>query len=438
MFVALALSALPALAPAGPPASSASLWVAPQDGSLQELLASARKKRAAAFARLAPRIQSLIDRLEALGRPRPENQITALRSELDGFGPPAAGLLLPHVDPGASPKRAQLFRAGEVRDALIRMGTGELTQALDTMLSSATLHGRVNAIALLGASSDQKRAGKVLRELFPSTTNELLQKSMVAALVRLGGAANLDLALKGLVEREDDYVRAAVEACAAAERTEAASAIATLLEKPEKVQPILLPLTEYYAACPGALNTETLVGLFRLAGSKQLPNDERITLLTAITHWDFEIEAPARKELEQLAESPVASLREGALILLANLGDREAKRNVLRAYDYAVAANPRFASVQEKRGDILVRLGDHDDAARDFKKAVDLLDRQGRFVAKELRVKLARAFAVTGKAKLAYDALKAANLSPSWLRGLAADPDFAVVLEHSRYRKIFD
>jgi len=336
------------------------------------------------------------------------------------------------------PRPAARFRAREVLDALDRVGTRAVTEELAGMLQTASLDGRINAIRLLGNSPEPVQAGRKLRALFPTATGAL-RLALVRALVRLGGAENLEPVLAELPDADGTYAGALLEACAASRNLDAAPAIAALVGRVEQAQAVLPDLQRYYGACPEAVDEEVLLGLLELLTDNRVDIARRTELLTAITDWPVEWKGEPEKRLETLTSSSSAALREGALILLANLGDRSAKREVLGTYDNAIDANPRYAKAYEQRGEILMRLGEHGDAARDFKKAVELKERStSSYVDKDLRVRLARALALDGKAKLAYEALRDANLARSWLRTLAADPDFAVLVEHSRYSKIFE
>jgi predicted Zn-dependent protease len=84
---------------------------------------------------------------------------------------------------------------------------------------------------------------------------------------------------------------------------------------------------------------------------------------------------------------------------------------------------------------VLLRIGDAGDAAKDFKRALELSKDSGD---RELWIKLARAYARDGKLRQASEALASASIPRALLGQLADDPDFRELAGHSRYGKVFE
>ena len=429
------LAPCPTAQPAPPPCQAGE--ATGSTGSLQDLLRRAREERARVFAQLGPRVADVVAKLEALGRPQPASELEKLQAELDGLGPEAAPLLLPHLEPGPASSEPARFRASQVAAALCRRPSGAITEQLVELASSAGVDGRVHAIRVLGCSPDRERAGAVLRDLFGSSSGKL-RAATIEALARLGGPEHLELLSSALPHGDTDTRRSVLRALAGAKAEAAAPAVLSLVrDRPAAVQ-VLEDVTAYYAACPAAAGSEALEALADLATDRSAPVGVRVALLDAMSRFAKELAPGLRSELEPLLDGDVVELREATMVLFAVLGDRTARRDLIAGYDDLIEENPRYGPAYEQRGDVLVRLGEHGSAAEDYRRSIEILQRDARFVPKDVWIKLARAYAEDGKARQAYEALRDAQLAPLQLRALRGDPAFQDVVAHARYGKIFE
>ena len=295
----------------------------------------------------------------------------------------------------------------------------------------------MNAMRVLGTSPDATRASACLAELFRSATGSLRTEA-VTALARLGGPANETLLLDALSEDDPDVLDAVVSALADVGSTAALPRVRDLAGVPRIAAPLVGSILAYYTAVKDELEEDDLAALARLAASDEPGEEDRIRVLRAIPRLTDDLSSRTEKIFDPLLASKSEPLQEAARICLALLGDRGQRREVLRKYDELVDKNENWSGAYTQRAEVLLRLGDPGEAARDYKRAIEIRDDQGRPKDEALFIGLARAYSLDGNAKKAHDALEDAGLSRTELRALAADPDFAALREHSRYGKILD
>jgi HEAT repeat protein len=406
--------------------------------SLQEFLRRAREQRRALFEALRPRVTQLVERLEALGRPE-RRELGRIHEELEELGPEAAVLLLPYLEPGASPGEASRFRAREIASALSKNTPRSITPRLITLVGQGSKEARRNAMTVLGNSPDVELASVCLREAFENSTGEL-RLAAVTALARLGGEENVELLGTALLDQEAKVVSAVLDALTRTRSPEVAPRVLILVRGSEGgiAHRVVSDIVAYWKAVPDAVDEETLHALLDLAKNARTPTSGRVALLETVPVFDPPLNSAMKKALAPLLSASDTTVREAAQVCAALLGDRNARKELLRNYDDLVERQNKWPNVYEQRAGIHLRLRGYGDAVKDYKTAIKLLGEQKRSVDREIWIGLARAYALDGKEKQSHDALQDAKLPPSVLSTLAEDPDFASIADHARYGRIFE
>jgi len=416
---------------------------AAQDGSLEAYLRRLRIEREALHAQLREPVRELVDRLEQLDDPT-RGELERVRQEIDGLGPEAGPILVPYIDPGPGPDgdesspEGHELRAREITDALIRLRAPGIVGDLIRRTATGTAVGRIHAIEILGSSPEPERAGAHLEELFRTSTGKL-RLEVVRSLARLGGTRNAPTLRAALTDSDPDVVGTVLAVLAAAHSIDAAPAVLNLTKLSDAAAPVSSGIVAYYLACPEVVDEEVLSALVGLALSADLELERRIEVLDAIPSFEAAKGSRLRRQLDPILDTSVTALREAGLICLASLGDRSARRDLLRAYDDLVQKNGDWPDAYEHRADIQLRIGNYNEAVKDYRRAIELLSsraRQGAY--RKLWISMARAYVKGQKLRQAHDTLEEIGLSDKLKAELAADPDFSPLLEHSRYRKILE
>jgi tetratricopeptide (TPR) repeat protein len=140
-----------------------------------------------------------------------------------------------------------------------------------------------------------------------------------------------------------------------------------------------------------------------------------------------------KRALEPSVSSADRKLREAALVLLTRLGDKNSRRELLREADEVVTKNDGWSESYVRRGDIYARIGEDEDAIKDYRQAL-VVGKNDPSLNADTWVKLARAYTRRGKYKDAGDTLRRSPLGDSKLKQLAEDPEFKPLRE-SKYGK---
>lgn len=403
--------------------------------SLEELLRRAREQQRKERAALAPRVEQLVGELEATFVE--EDDVVGIHDQLVALGPEAAPLLVKHIDPGSAGGHRAELRATEVTRALAALGSPSITAELVRLTSEGSRIGRLHAIELLGYSADRDVASARLTALFNGTSGDP-RRAAAAALARLGGEQNASFLHKALTDTDVEVVTAVLRALIAAPSESGNEAVLAMLRRPSDAARSLDLVLEYLRRAPTDVQLRSTQDLLVLAADKRLGMEQRVAIVDEVPALGPELDAALRRRLDALLESTDTELRDAARICLALLGDRQARRTLIRTYDDHVDQNSRWPTAYRDRGGILMRLHEYDDAAKDFKQAIEVADARGKPAEFEVWIDLARAYALAGKQKQAYEALRDAPIPGSVLARLGADPDFRELREHSRYGRVFD
>lgn len=427
----------PALVRLGPLLLLAALagQAAPADesGSLEAFLKRVREEREAEHARLRPRVDELVKRL---GLAKGPAELRKAQGELEGLGSEAAPLLLPYLDPGPNPKPEQEKQAVEVAGLLARAANPALFDELVRLAHSASPLGRPLAVRVLGASGESERALATLRALYPEVAGAL-RAECVRALARL--APDEPLVVAALADTHPAVLSAALVALTAETRKEPRPEVRALLEDQSRAAEVLPELVDYFCAAGRVLDEEIVITLVRFACRSDLDIESRLRVLGGLPRFGVGLTSRLRREIEPLLSSPDGAIRDGTLVALTLLKDGRARRDLMRFYDDQVKDNESWPLAYQRRGDIELAIGEYRDAARDYQRALELHKDSARLPGnRDLWVNLARAQIKDGKLKAAADALEQFSLSSELKRTLKADPDFQPLVEHSKYKSLFE
>ena len=416
-------------------ASSPSL--AQEPDSLEGLLERARERQAAAVEAIRPEVDRLVKELRAAvveGRRRP---IEAARTNLVRVGPIAAPLLIDHLDPGDPSDPDTRAMAVRVSQVLVATRPRSITEGLLDIVRTGTLEGRLNALRVLGETPEPQRVCPVLVEVYRRTDGPL-RRSSLASLAKIGGPDAEALLVEALDDPTGDLAGLALRALAGSQAVAAAPDVLAFVRQSSFAAANAREVIAYYDACSSAMTPDHASALIDLASDKEAATDDRTAILALIGQYPEAVGDDERDRLRAIARQGLPDLSEAALVCLAILGDRNARRELIEPYDDRVAKNKSWAKSYENRGNVLYRIGEYRDAIRDYRKALDLGAADPRARQEEVHIGLARCYALVGKLREAAQTLRGAPITAAEVKALADDPDFAELRASSRYGDVFD
>lgn len=416
--------------------------VAAEDGqagrlSLEELLQRWRGERDALLGELRDRVQRTLTDLDgALAAGRPED-VEAAFARLMKLGPASAPLLAPALDPGPSASAGQAGRARLVARALRELGAATLVDELLARLPEASPEGRRNLLRVLGASGASERVSAAVRALLATSKGEERQ-APIAALAELGGPENERLLAEQLARDDRQLSSFVLRSLADGAVAGMAPAVLSFLRASSNAPALVPELLAFWRAAPQAVSGEVCAALVELAKSRRPSSQDTVRILEFLPEYAREWSSSVKRELRSLVDATDRDVAEAALVALARSGDRAARRDLLAPYDQRVADLRNGPGGHESRANVLYRIEDYKNALKDYQEALKL-QREGapRGVGEPLHVKIARCYARMGKHKDSFDWLERAPISMSERRALAADPAFADLVAHARYRSVF-
>lgn len=427
--------------------SSAAPGLGDDAPSLEELLERARVERAARRLELEPAVVRGIDLFEELAQrevaarqdeegelePPGEEEIAAAIASLAELGEEAAPLLVPYLEPVTANGRR---RAGWVREALARM---PLEAALSGLVELGRDGGRdatarMHAISLLPLSDEPERVQPVLIELFREDPDERLCALAIAGFLRFGGQEVGVVVDEVLNDRREIVVAAALNGLTEGLQAQVEPQVRALVLS-RNGSDYVPQLLAYYQAQLELVDDELMSAWIRLATRPGTREADKIRILVGLPGFGRRFEREWRDQMQPLVQSGDDDVSLEAEICLALLGDRTSRRELIERYDQWVAETSRYSKSWGDRGKLLLRLGDYRGAIRDFEQAIDNTrgSPQNQI---PYWIELARAHIKNDDVRGAHDALAESPMQRSDRRALAADADFAPLLEHSRYGDI--
>ncbi|MEX1026222.1 MAG: hypothetical protein WD226_14200 [Planctomycetota bacterium] len=422
MLAALAcLALLLAPAPAPGPASD--------PDSLQEFLRRVRAERARVLDSMRADVEAAIAAMEEVESLGSDEQVARAAARMRALGPAARPLLVPYLDGKTDHAR----RADEVEATLRELGVGTVLEELLELARGSSLPTRVRAIRLLADAPPEPRIDAFLEDQATTATGALQAAAMGAVVRRGSGAADqvIDRALgEGLAP---DEIFVALEGAAP---TRIDLVLRRAFANTKYIAKWLEPALQRLRELPQPLSSELYDGLAGVIADETQETPVRLGILGTLERLEPAKDKRLLEALTGVSQSPDETLRKGALVCLALTGDRSAKSTLMAEYDELIAANRNWVAAWEQRADMLLRIRDYREAAKDYQVAIDLDESSRRGVPPERRVQQARALAGDGKLKAAHDALQEAGLNRSKRAKLATEPIFAALVAHSRYGKL--
>jgi tetratricopeptide (TPR) repeat protein len=392
-----------------------------------------RAERDAERQRLAPRVEELVGKL---GTSRTPSDTKKIFGELDALGSEAAPLLITYVDPGANPKPDKERQASEVTAWLIHARNPGVFDELVRLAQSASPAGRVNALRALAHEPDSARALAALRALYPTVSGSLRAECVRALAEHDRGDP---LLIAALSDTHSEVLAAAVRALRDEPRKKPRPEVLALLGDANRGADVLNELVDYCCFPGQELEEETVLSLVRFACRADLAVDARLKVMEGLPSFGLNLTNRLRKELEPLLSSSDSALRESALVALVLLKDGKAKRDLMKFYDDQVDQNPAWPLAYQRRGDVELKIGEYKDAVRDYLDAIRLHKDSAKLPGnRDLWVNLARAYVKDNKLKPAADALEEFGMSSDLRRALKLDPDFQPLVEHTKYKSLFE
>lgn len=401
--------------------------------SLEAFLARARERQAGLFVRLGAELEAIVQRIEAMNLPASREAREAMIAECIALGPEATPLFLRWLDAGDAALDKERYRAGLLAQALSRMDTRAATGGLLELLARGSADGRLCAVRVLETSSEPDRVRPVLLETYRKSQGQL-RSGLLRALLRQStdDSAVLDEVLAG-----DDAGLREVALTVLAETKDAAalSRVQAMCADPSRAVEHAQSILAYFLAVPDAVGPPQWKDLIGLAANTRVPAATRLSILDALPQFVDATSNELRKAMDVIVTGSDGKLAEAARIVLARLGDKLAKRELLKPYDEVIENSPKWSQGYARRGEILRRIGEHREAEREFSKALSMGTNEPNSQP-DTWVNAARNMAAMGKFKEAAGYLERAPISLARLQELANDPDFAK-LRASKYGEVF-
>jgi tetratricopeptide (TPR) repeat protein len=405
------------------------------DGSLESYLEKLRKERDTELERLRPAVEASAKKL---GSARSGAERKKLQQELEAFGPEAAPILLTYLDPGPQGGEAEERCALEVAQLFARTRPAGIVDELARRARSGTNKGRANALTALGSVSEGPRAVAHLRTLHGELAGAL-RGACVRSLSLL--APGDPLLVASLSDTHPAVVSAALVALRDEPRKAPRAEVLTVLTDPNRGADVLEELVAYLTVPGQTIDEDSAATLLRFAGRADLKPEVRLVVLAGIPRLGVPLNPKLKREFEPLTATNDAAIKDAALVALTLLKDSKARRELVKLYDDQVKDNDGWPLAYQRRGKIFLRIQEYGPAAKDFARALELMEESARMPAnRELWIDLARAYVLDDKLAKAADVLQGPDfvLTTELRRDLAADPDFKALVESTKYRKLFE
>ena len=401
--------------------------------SIEEALEAARAAREAERATLRPEVESILAGVMEAAAEHNQREVERLRKKIVDLGTGAGLVLIDMVDPGLNAPIAIERRAREAATVLERMHGIALLPPLLAIAEEGSLEGRPRAIGVLGFWPDSEVVGPRLERIYNSGRKRD-RDAALSALAQLGGDAARRVFMAALGSDQADRVEQALIELGRFPDPELAVLVGPLIDDRERCAKFLSPLLDFFTGQPAELTEERAAALLMLVQTRKISDDASVELLERIGTFDLDLRDELDERLETLQAIQRRSVAEAASVCRARLGDAKALRDLENYY------SDRIDSSRDKedpkpyaaRADMYLRVGRPKKAERDFDRAIVLDGGWGGFVNRDYYIGLARARAQQGRTSQAAKALEEAKLNDKEREQLAADADFAELVD-SRY-----
>lgn len=394
--------------------------------SLQAFLIRLRAERRAVQARLAVEVEAALADLDSVPKRAAGRELERRRKRLVALGGEVAPLLVEYLEPGEGDTRVAVQRAALAVDVLRELRSVAITDRLLELTRTGTGAGRTYALAVLETTPEPARVAPAVRELFEVGEGELREAALLT-LARMGGPEASQLLATALADDDDAIVDLAIRSLASEQGGSVATGVRELAQGSRG--PSHVPaLIDFYTARRELLaEREHSQVLLELAVNEEVPREQRIALLSRLAELEVDLDRNGRKILKPLSENVNDELREAALVLLAQAGDKTARGLLLKRYNEAVSRQEDYDAVYTERARIYYRIGDYAKGIKDYREAIKLQNARRRTSprASEPYIGIARCYARLRRFKDAAEYLDKAPVSITTLRELASDPAFA-------------
>ena len=404
--------------------------------SIQDLIVRLRKTRDEHVGELRAGVDQVLRALDLEIQTKRPAGLAEQREKLVALGPECAPILVEMIDPGEKPDDAAKLRASTIAKALAEEPSPAVTARLIAIARGGSPDGRVNAAVALGSSPDTERASAVLSEIYRAAEGDL-RGAALTGIARLGGAESEKIVGAALDSGDAATVRLCLSALASAHGSAYAPRVLKLVSATREAAGSADAVVAYYRACPEVVDKPHILALVRLAGDLGVAAESRGKILDLLARYGDKFDTEVRKELHQLANSSTRDVHESALITLYVAGDKSVRKELLASYDEQVEKNKQWAQSFEARANVLYRIGDYQQAIRDYVKALQLAANVLHAKTEGSHIGLARCYMQQGKLKDAFDELNRAPIGQQELAELAKEPVFQKLAEHPKYGKIF-
>ncbi|MEM6675146.1 MAG: hypothetical protein AAF726_20010 [Planctomycetota bacterium] len=412
--------------------------------SLEDLLREAEKERAAQLAKLSPKVASIVVQMDELRAPVRTSVSDDLQSSLAAIGPEAGPLLVPFLEPGDEPSRTAIFRSELVAEVLAGLGTSTVTDALLDVARTGTVVGRANALDVLGASPEPERSldaiVRIAKGEFDAGIEEeqlaFVREAAFAAIAQIGTPEANEFVRKTLTGSDLERASAALRALESSPVESSADTVLAVL-RTDAAARLAGAIAVYYESHEELLEDfdhSELVG--DVSVQESIEPETRIDLFDLLRQSDARIGTPAKRRVDDYTESARSDVRNAALLLLARLGDRGARRELQREHDTRVETSGSIPAYSD-RATLLHEIGEYDDAVRDWRAVLELLEQNPGFRRQRGPfVGIARSLARQKRYRDARKYLEIAPISLEQLVELGKERDFRGMRD-SRYGDIF-
>lgn len=401
--------------------------------SLQSFLTRVRRNRDAMRAKLSADVNAIIGELERLTEEKLLRQATEKRFELVALGEECASLLVDRIDPGNVGSDTQVFRAQQVAIALAEIVSCAVTQDLLRIAQAGSTEGRQNALLVLANSPEPERVIPVILAIFERGSGKVRESALIT-LASLGGDAVVAVFERALTDEDPGIVGLALTSLAQSRNTGAARQVLGVLRGPRATDQVDR-LLAYYEAVPEVLTETVSLAFIGLLSDPELKTSSRVRVLDALRQMQLDASSEFKKELKAITLVGSRQVSDAAFTLLAALGDKNARRTLLKPYNDQIDKNKNWQDAYLQRADILYRIRDFRGAIDDYRDALRIGSRNATEPAPYLG--LAHCYACLGRFKDAAKYLDDAPVSIVTLRQLADHPDFEEMREHKRWRRSF-
>ncbi|MCE9595734.1 MAG: hypothetical protein K8S98_16210 [Planctomycetes bacterium] len=407
----------------------------PQRETFEELLARARTQRDALQQRLGSDVKDKVARLEPNERVAKAADLERAIADVAALGSEAAPLLVPYLDPGAQPPARDSVRAKRVAEALVRMDTTPVTEALLAALDKFGDDGRKNVLVVLETSKEPDRVRPKVAALFRDAHGQV-KGAALRALFALGAANDEAFVKEVLLGADPELTRLTLRALADGRQPALLDSVETLLADTKRAAPLLTDVIGYLRAVKDSLRDKDVLAFAKLANVQELEVEKRSVVLDVLPSLVDKLTPELKKTLERASESRDRKARESAFVARVCLGDKSARKDLMLEYDERIKKNDRWAPAFGERAEILYRIRDYDAAVKDYNNAI-VVGKNDPTPRPEYYVGLARSYAMLGRLKEASEWLERAPITFDELKALADDPAFAKLRDHAKYGAVF-